>query len=359
MVNTGSDSMKIDCDIHPGVPGVEALLPYMSDFWREQFVNREIDGMEIASYPPTAPISCRPDWREKGRPPGSSLETVRRQALDGLGLSLAICNPLYGGQVAMSEHMGTAVSAAVNDWIRHEWLDREPRLRASIVVAAQDPIAAAEEIDRCASSDRRFVQVLMLVANELTLGRRYYWPIFEAAQRHGLPIGIHAGSMQRYPATPTGSPTHLLQDYASAPQMFCAQVQSLLCEGVFSKFPDLTFVLIESGVGWVVPFMWRSTKTWRGVRGEVPWMKRPAIDEVRDRIRMTIQPFDGPDAGPDLERFIEQLGSDDILLFSSDYPHWHFEGSDAMPPGLSSELARKIAWQNPLNTYPRLRESLS
>lgn len=347
----------IDCDIHPGVPGVAALLPYMSEYWREQFVTREIDGVEMASYPPNAPLTCRPDWRQPGVRPASSLDVVQRQALDGLGLGLAICNPLYGGQVAMSDHMGSAMCAAINDWMRAEWLDKEPRLRASIVVAAQNPHAAAEEIDRCAG-DKRFVQVLLLVANELTLGRSYYWPIYETAQRHGLPVGIHAGSMYRYPTTPSGWPTHLLQDYASTPQMFFGQLQSLLSEGVFGKFPDLTFVLIESGVGWVVPYMWRSTKTWRGVRGEVPWMKRPAIDEVRDRVRLTIQPFDGPDAGPELERFINQLGSDAILLYSSDYPHWQFEGDDPMPAGISADLARKIKVDNPLNTYPRLREGL-
>ncbi len=348
----------IDCDIHPGIPGMAALLPFMTDYWQEQFLSREIDGMEMASYPPNAPISCRPDWRQAGIRPASSLETVRKQALDGLGLSMAICNPLYGGQVAMSDYMGGAICSAINDWMRTEWLDKEPRLRASIVIAAQNPIAAAEEIDRCAS-DKRFVQVLMLVSNELTLGRNYYWPIYEAAQRHGLPIGIHAGSMYRYPTTPSGWPTHLLQDYASAPQMFSAQLQSLLSEGVFSKFPDLTFVLIESGVGWVVPYMWRSTKTWRGVRGEVPWMKRSTIEEVRDRVRLTIQPFDGPDAGPDLERFVEQLGSDDMLLFSSDYPHWQFEGNDPMPAGINAGLARKIKRDNPLRTYTRLTEEVA
>jgi len=130
-------------------------------------------------------------------------------------------------------------------------------------------------------------------------------------------------------------------------------------EGVLGKFPDLTFVLIESGVGWIVPYMWRSTKTWRGIGGEVPWTKHSAIAEVRDRVRLTLQPFDGPDAGAELERFIEQLGSDEILLFSSDYPHWQFEGEDAMPAGLDPDLARKIAWDNPLRVYPRIKETLA
>jgi predicted TIM-barrel fold metal-dependent hydrolase len=42
------------------------------------------------------------------------------------------------------------------------------------------------------------------------------------------------------------------------------------------------------------------------------------------------------------------------LLFSTDYPHWHFEGMDALPEPMTGELARKILVDNPLATYTRL-----
>ena len=58
-----------------------------------------------------------------------------------------------------------------------EWLDREPRLRASILVAPQDAELAAAEIERCAA-DERFVQVLLLVMGDRPLGHRTYWPIY-------------------------------------------------------------------------------------------------------------------------------------------------------------------------------------
>ena len=50
---------------------------------------------------------------------------MQRDALDAFGISLAICNPLTGGQVAVSESMGAAICAAVNDWIIEHWLDRD------------------------------------------------------------------------------------------------------------------------------------------------------------------------------------------------------------------------------------------
>ena len=44
--------------------------------------------------------------------------------------------------------MGAAICSAVNDWIIEHWLNKEPRLRASIVIPAQAPLLAAEEIER-------------------------------------------------------------------------------------------------------------------------------------------------------------------------------------------------------------------
>ena len=37
------DQDAIDCDIHPGVPDIAALLPYMHEFWKESFVDRGLD----------------------------------------------------------------------------------------------------------------------------------------------------------------------------------------------------------------------------------------------------------------------------------------------------------------------------
>ncbi|MGE0242140.1 MAG: amidohydrolase family protein, partial [Parvibaculaceae bacterium] len=135
------------------------------------------------------------------------------------------------------------------------------------------------------------------------------------------------------------------------------QVASLICEGVFSKFPGLRVVLVESGVSWYTPFLWRLTKYWRGTRSEVPWVDRPPIEIARDHIRLTAQPFDVPDDPAVVERIVDQLQSDEILLFASDYPHWQFDGDDVVPKGISEALLEKMMVSNPLRTYARLGQA--
>ena len=100
-----------------------------------------------------------------------------------------------------------AVARGVNDWIAKEWLDRDPRLRASIVIPTQNVEFAVDEIERVAK-DKRFVQVRMLAMQETPLGRRHWWPIYAAAERHGLPIGIHPGSTYRQSMTSLGWPSY-------------------------------------------------------------------------------------------------------------------------------------------------------
>ncbi len=104
---------------------------------------------------------------------------------------------------------------------------------------------------------------------------------------------------------------------------------SLICEGAFAKFPGLKVVLLELGVTWLPSFLWRLSKFWRGVRAEVPWVDRSPADIVRDHVRLTIAPFDAPDDPDMIERMVDQLRSDDILLYASDFPHWQFDGEDA------------------------------
>jgi len=346
----------IDCDLHPAMPGAAALLPYLADYWRDQLVNRHIDkySFVLTSYPPHSPLSARPDWRQPSGAPEGDLDAIRRHALDPFRSRIGICNVLHGAVALFNEDMAAALCAAVNDWTARELLDREPRLRASILVPTHSPALAVDEIERVAA-DRRFVQVLLFAMGDMLLGRRLYWPIYAAAEKHGLAIAIHAGSTYRHAPTPSGWPAHRVEDYIAQSTAFESQLLSFLAEGVFQKFPALKLVLSESGVTWLPTLLWRTSKTWRGVRPEVPWIDRPPGEIVREHVRLTLQPLDAPD-GETLARTLEHIGSDRMLLFSTDYPHWHFDGDDVLPDGLSAAAVRRLLIDNPLDTYPRLRD---
>ena len=349
----------IDCDLHPAVPGMSALMPYLDDYWREMVSVRALDrlNLNLTSYPQNAPLSCRPDWTlDQGRKPGSSLEAMQAHVLNSCQSRYGILNCLYGAQVFHSEDMAAAFCRATNDWIRDEWLNRDSRLRAAITIAAHNTELAVAEIERRAD-DFRFVQVLMLVSGELTLGRRQLWPIYQLAERLGLAIGIHAGSAYRYAPTAAGWPSYYVEDYIAQSCAFESQLQSMISEGVFAKFPNLKVVAIESGLTWLSGFVWRADKTWKGLRAEVPWVTRAPSEIIRNHVRFTVQPTDAADEREAILRLTDHLKSDELLLFSTDYPHWQFDGDAALPDGLPDPLFRKILSENALATYPRLAKA--
>jgi predicted TIM-barrel fold metal-dependent hydrolase len=56
---------------------------------------------------------------------------------------------------------------------------------------------------------------------------------------------------------------------------------------------------------------------------------------------------------------IDQMGSEELICFSTDYPHWDFDSPlRALPAALPKELARKIFYENALDLYPRIAASL-
>ncbi|MBP1934253.1 amidohydrolase family protein [Ammoniphilus resinae] len=342
----------IDCDVHHAVPSMAALYPYLSERWRDYVKEHNIKSLEPNYYPRGNPLSARPGSEPSpGALPGSDLGLLQRQVLEPWSVQYAILHCLYGVQMIHNEDLAAQLAQAVNDWQVAEWLEKDSRLRASIVVPSQNPLRAAEEIHRVGKHPG-FVQVLLLVRSEKPYGKRYYWPIYEAAEQYGLTVGIHAGGVTGYPIMPVGWPSHYIEDYVSHAQAFQSQLISLVSEGVFVKFPRLRVVMMESGFTWVPSLMWRFDKNWKGLRREIPWVDRLPSEVMRDHIRFTLQPLDEPPKPEILLKVIEQMGSDEMLLFSSDYPHWHYdEREEALPAGLPVDLERKILFENARAVY--------
>jgi predicted TIM-barrel fold metal-dependent hydrolase len=336
----------IDCDIHNSVPA-DALQPYLAAEWRDY--EREIGGRGPSGrlYPKGYANAARADaFPPNGRPPGGDLPFLREQLLDAWGIDYGVLNCLHGGGGQLNARWGAAQCQAVNDWQVAEWLDPEPRLRASIVVHPGDPEAAAREVERCAR-DRRFVQVLLTVRTAEPLGKPRYWPLYAAAAEHGLPVGIHFGGPAPNPITPTGWPSYYLEDHSGMMLAFQAQVASFVYEGAFQRFPDLRVVLIEGGFAWLPPLMWRMDHYWREFRAEMPWLTEPPSEVVRRCFRVTAQPMDEPTDPKDFPTILRQLGSDEMLMFATDYPHWDFDSPDhAFPIKLPAEVERKILADN-------------
>ena len=340
----------IDCDVHNVVGPIETLEPYLDDHWREVIATSQFAGPTDQAHPPNLATSRREDLADvDGAAPGASVEALRAQLLDPLGVEYAILSCDYAVESVRNPDAAAALARAVNDWQIAEWLTPEPRLRAAIVVASQQPSIAVSEIERLAD-EPQFVAVYLPVRSAIPYGNRVWWPLLEAASENELVVELQFGGAPGLPPTAAGWPTSWLEEYVDMASAFQSQLTSLVAEGAFDRFPQLRVSLVESGFAWLPAFMWRFDKAWRGLRREVPWTRRPPSEYLREHVRVALQPVDGPPDPGELERVIDQLGSDRMLMFSSDYPHRHSaEGLAAAPS--ARKLGDRVLADNARDHY--------
>jgi predicted TIM-barrel fold metal-dependent hydrolase len=342
----------IDCDLHAEVTSVELLMPYLPPYWQEQIRQSGFKGPVDSPYPISAATTLRPDVpAARSGTVDEQLGAMRAHALAPQRVVYGILNCAYAVDSLHNPDAAAAMASAVNDWLAAEWLAREPRLRASLVVPSQYPDLAAREIERMGAHPG-FVQVLLPARSAAPYGNRRFHPLYAAAIRHNLVVGIHFGGAPGNPPTPVGWPSFYIEEYAGMAGVFQSQLLSLVSEGVFDQFPALRVTLIESGCTWLPSLMWRFDKEWKGLRREVPWVRRPPSEYIREHVYLTLQPFDAPLQPAQLLRLIERLGSEQMLLFASDYPHRHADTPDPAPLELHDQaLARKIVYDNACALY--------
>lgn len=346
----------IDCDIHPSLPSPAALLPHLDPRWhghhkaygsmlRAPFLNSP-------TYPKATPaLSRRDSWPMSGGPPGSDLEFMRQQHLDANGIEYGILQPLSpAGKDQRDLDYAAALCRAMNDWQLAAWTEPEPRLRSSIMIPCEDAAAAVAEIDRCAANPA-FAQILITSRTREPLGERRYWPIFSAAERHGLPIGIHVGGVSGFPLAPSGWPSFYIEDHYGHSIGMQSLLASLVFGGVFESFPGLRIVSVEAGIGWVPAFRWRLDSIWSRQRSELPHLPKRPSDYLSRNVWFTTQPIDEPDQRRDLLDIFTWVGFDRIL-FSTDYPHWDFDDPQyAIRANLTEAQKAMIFSGNARNVY--------
>jgi predicted TIM-barrel fold metal-dependent hydrolase len=346
-----ADDGVIDCDIHNVVPSLRALFPYLPEYWKEQARLTGFTGATDSWYPGSAEISARPGSRPPDGPAGSRLALLQEQVLDPGKVCVGILQCAYSVDGVHNPDAAVALSRAVNDWQIDEWLSKDTRLRASIVVPIQYPELAAQEVDRVGAHPG-FIQVMLPVRSAAPYGNRRFHVLYEAALRHDLVIAIHSGGAPGNAPSSVGWFATYVEDYTNMASVFQTQLLSLICEGVFDRFPETRVVLAESGCTWLPSLLWRMDKEWKGLRREVPWVRRLPSEYVHSHVRLTIQPFDSPPEAGQVREIVEQMGSEDLLMFSTDYPHWHFDSPEqALPPGLPDSLVRKILSGNARDFY--------
>jgi uncharacterized protein len=226
-----------------------------------------------------------------------------------------------------------ACARAYNDF-QTEWGSVAPdRFVAVASLPFWDLSATLAEMERCARAGHRGIIFTQDPGHFglPALTDRHWDPMWAAAQEMGLPVNFHIGSGD-VSLLGGGHPDNGPHaNYASMGVSFfmsnARTISQLVCGGICHRFPDLAFVSVESGVGWIpyaldaLDWQWKNC----GVAKEHPEYDLLPSEYFRRQIYGCFW-FETESA----RHAIERLGADNIL-YETDFPH-----PTSMSPGPAS-----------------------
>ena len=191
---------------------------------------------------------------------------VRLKKMDEYGIHAQVLYPnvaLFNSSllVDVDEAMTLEFLRAYNDY-QTDWSSAAPdRLLPMTSLPFWNLDATLAEIDRCTAMGHRGIVFSQdpSAFGLPTLTDRHWDPMWASAQEKGLPVNFHiaSGDISLFTSGGglVGAGPHA--NYASMGVSFfmgnARTISSLICGGICHRFPELNFVSVESGIGWI-PF---------------------------------------------------------------------------------------------------------
>ena len=153
------------------------------------------------------------------------------------------------------------------------------------------------------------------------------------------------------PVTAAGYPDFYVEYHTLCGSGMYGHFVSILCHGVFERFPNTKVMMVEGGLVPFVGLLWRLDTNWKACKSEIPWCRKPPSEYVWDHVKFSSQPLETPEDPSLLVPAIQGLRPWDTLCFASDYPHWDYDEPAQTLRTLPAEWRENVAWRNAAEFY--------
>ena len=330
--NLLEQSTIVDTDIHLSID-VDQVASYLDDPYRSHMRNPTVFPLPISGW--NRSLGGKISGNQQVR----SAEDIKRDLVEQFHIDYPIINATSFLPRLPQSDLAIALMHAYNDLVLDRYLDGNDDFRGLITLATQKPDKAAEELDRLGDEDQ-FVGVYLATSGaERPLGDERYDPIYEAAEDNDLAIAYHASAgafMFDFPKQNQGFEKFFEVHSMAHPWGQMMTVVSLLANGTPVKFPDLDFVFLEAGLGWVPYMMMRLNREYSMRRSEVPLLEKSPEEYIRE-FYFASQPVGEPNDPEHLSQIMQMVGPESIC-FATDYPHWDFDSPKSLVQGLNARF---------------------
>lgn len=292
------------------------------------------------------------DGEDLERAKAGSFDLAKRcQDLDRDGIDAEVIYPNRGLLMWTSPDtaMQTAMCRVWNDWAIEVFGPSQQHSVPTAAIAPQDVDAAVQEVHRVAQKGYKTV-FLPVTVPEQPYNLTLYDPLWAAIQETGMPISFHVGT-GKDPRTATGNGGAIINYVVHALSTAIDPVVHLCASGVLERFPDLKFVTVEAGIGWLAWTLWVMDE---GFKKHHFWIspKLPMLPSEYFR-RQGYATFQDDPIGLETRKWI----GTDRLLWGDDYPHhegtWprSQEAIDRTMGDLTKEERRRVLGLNAAKLY--------
>ena len=239
----------------------------------------------------------------------------RVRQMDAAGIDVQVLSLVSPGVQVLDPPTAIAVARRVNEALAQAVKAHPDRFVGLAAIPPQSPNDAADELERAVRElGLRGTSINSHVRGEY-LDDQKYWPIFERAEKLGVPIYLHPRAPLPDMFQPYYEPYPVL---ATAMLGFGAEVSlhavRLICGGVFDRYPGVKIVIEHLGEAF--PFwLWRIENHWNKSLLLKKQEKVPS-QYFKDNVFASTS---GNFSVPSFQCAHAVLGADNIL-FAVDYP---------------------------------------
>ena len=238
----------------------------------------------------------------------------------------------------------TALASAYNDFLVDRFLDKSDKLIGTILVAPQDPHAAAEEIDRVANEKQMEAIFLPLGGVDRTYGHPCYKPIWEAAEEHNLPITFHSVGID-YPEFPFNMHKlpYLTRHTLAHELSLLVNAMHIVNEGIPVLYPKLKFAFLEAGLSWMPLAIYRLDREYMQHRENAPLLEHRPSTYFRD-FYIGTHPIEVPENPEELVWLLNMVNGENRAIFATDWPHHDWDDANVIQSLPISQEAKEKIW---------------
>jgi predicted TIM-barrel fold metal-dependent hydrolase len=218
--------------------------------------------------------------------------------------------------------MQAALCRVWNDWAIEIFGGHADRMAPVAAIAPADVEPAVQEVYRVAKMGYKSVFLPVQPLGTAPPSQRrpgynlpQFEPLWSAIEETGMPISFHIGT-GKDPRTATGYGGAVINYVVHALSTAIEPVVQLCASGVLEQHPNLNFVTVEAGIGWLAWTLWATdegyTKHHWAVAPKLPMMPSEYFK------RQGWATFGDDPMGIDTMQYFGGAGR---IMWGNDYPH--------------------------------------